>query len=479
MLKKKKLLILLAVLLIAAGMTVACVANAQDTDYQMQVQINGDRVVVVEFGADYVDPGAFATLVNKESGDTEPMEVTVSGNVDTKTPGTYTLRYTAMKKDCLGTAYRRVRVVDTQKPVITLETDPEHYTLPGHSYEEEGFAATDNYDGDITDRVKRTEKDGVVTYTVTDSFGNTVSVTRQIQYSDPVPPELVLKGENLIVLECGDDFQDPGFSAQDNCDGDLTEQVQISGSLDTFKAGKYTLTYTVSDSFENTASVTRTVFVKERNVDRVNDPTQGDKFIYLTFDDGPGAHTDRLLDILAKYNVQATFFVVNTKYIGTISRTAAEGHTVAIHTTTHKFKEIYASEDAFFADLYKMQEIIKKHTGKIANLMRFPGGSSNTVSSSNKGIMTRLTKLVEEKGFVYFDWNVDSMDAGGAKTAKKVYQNVIKGVSGKTNSVVLMHDIKSYTVDAIEKIIVWGLENGYTFLPLSESSPTCHHRVNN
>ena len=370
-------------------------------------------------------------------------------------------------------------MVDTQVPTIELVSDPDRYTLPGHPYEEEGFTATDNYDGDITDRVHRVEKDGTVTYTVKDSFGNTTTVTRTIVYNDPIAPELTLEGEPFIALQIGEEYLEPGYAAKDNCDGDLTETVQISGNIDTFKVGRYILTYTVTDSYGNTTSATRTVFIKEREKDKVNDPTKGDKIIYLTFDDGPGAHTERLLDVLEKYNVQATFFVVNTGYISTVKRIAEEGHSVAIHTATHKFQQIYASEDAYFNDLYKMQDIIKQYTGITTKLIRFPGGSSNTVSSFNKGIMTRLTKLVEDAGFVYFDWNVDSMDAGGAKTAKKVYENVINGVSGKKNSVVLMHDIKSYTVDAIEKIIIWGLDNGYTFLPLTEDSPTCHHRVNN
>ena len=113
-------------------------------------------------------------------------------------------------------------------------------------------------------------------------------------------------------------------------------------------------------------------------------------------------------------------------------------------------------------------------------LLRFPGGSSNTISKDySKGIMTRLAAAVTERGFTYFDWNVDSNDAGGAKTADEVFNNVIKGVKNKQNSVVLQHDMKSYSVDAVEKIIVWGLKNGYTFLPLDANSPTCHHGINN
>jgi peptidoglycan/xylan/chitin deacetylase (PgdA/CDA1 family) len=111
--------------------------------------------------------------------------------------------------------------------------------------------------------------------------------------------------------------------------------------------------------------------------------------------------------------------------------------------------------------------------------MRFPGGSSNTVSRFNEGIMSYLTQAVQDMGFCYFDWNVDSRDAGGAKDAKAVYENVINGVQQQRISIVLQHDIKDISVLALEKILVWGLENGYRFLPLDMTSPTAHHGVNN
>ena len=351
--------------------------------------------------------------------------------------------------------------------------------MPGQTYEEEGFTAIDNHDGDITHLVQRVEAEGKVTYTVADTFGNTAEVTREIVYNDPIPPQLSLKGDNILILDYGKTYAEPGYAASDNCDGDLTGAVKVEGLPDTKKPGSYEVVYTVTDQYNNVAKAIRTVFVKQKGIDKVNNPGAGDKFIYLTFDDGPGPYTEELLDVLAKYNVKVTFFVVNTPYIDVIKREAEEGHTVAIHTASHKFKEVYASEDAYFADLNKMQEIIKKYTGQISKLVRFPGGSSNTISEFNKGIMTRLTKLLGEKGFVYFDWNVDSMDAGGAKTDKAVYKNVVNSISGKKNAVVLMHDIKSYTVDAIEDVIIWGLKNGYTFLPLTADSPTFHHPVNN
>jgi hypothetical protein len=111
-------------------------------------------------------------------------------------------------------------------------------------------------------------------------------------------------------------------------------------------------------------------------------------------------------------------------------------------------------------------------------LTRFPGGSSNTISANyNKGIMTRLTKKLPELGYQYFDWNVDSNDAGGAKDADEVFKNVTEGVAKRQNSVVLQHDTKSFSIDAVERIIAWGLCNGYTFAPLNHDSPTSHHGV--
>ena len=214
-------------------------------------------------------------------------------------------------------------------------------------------------------------------------------------------------------------------------------------------------------------------------------PTEGettppDPVIYLTFDDGPGAQTPRLLEILAKYDAKATFFVVDTAYASTITQIAEQGHTLAMHTATHKFEQVYSSEENYFADLYKIQSVIEQYSGQKPNLLRFPGGGANTISKKyNEGIMTRLTQLVEEKGFVYFDWSVDSNDAGGAKKAEQVFENVKNGAGNRRVSIVLQHDIKDFSVEAVEKILIWGLENGYQFRGLDMTSPTAHHGVNN
>ncbi len=207
------------------------------------------------------------------------------------------------------------------------------------------------------------------------------------------------------------------------------------------------------------------------------------KVIYLTFDDGPSTHTPKLLDILEKYNVKATFFVTGTDpgSFGSIKDAANRGHAIGIHCYSHWYEEIYSSDEAYLTDMKKMDDIIYEQTGIRTKLMRFPGGGSNQVSKKyNVGIMTRLTEYVESHGYRFFDWNVDSQDAAGVNEKDKVVENIIASIKMRPVSVVLQHDIYDYSVEAAEEVIRWGLQNGYIFLPLTAGvSPEFHHGVAN
>ena len=439
----------------------------------------GKQEIVLDYGETFRDDGAsvklYGSIICKQE-IVPDVVIEVLNDVDTGTVGNYKVVYQTSFLCWKASAERTVKVVDRKPPEITLVSDPDAYTIPGEKYAEEGFTAVDEYDGDLTDRVECLEKDGQVTYVVTDSSGNRAEASRIIRYFDPIPPEIVLLGDETMYIDAGDTFVDPGFKAQDNCNGDLTEKVTVEGTVNRYCSGTYTLNYSVSDSYGNSGYATRTVVVVAKPQPSVVSPSGN--IIYLTFDDGPSGYTDQLLGILRKYNVKATFFVVN-RSTDIMKRIVNDGHAIGMHSMTHEYSEIYAGEDAFFADLLQMQDVIYNATGVKTTLMRFPGGSSNSVSSFNEGIMTRLTQAVRDMGFQYFDWNVDSMDAGGAKTKEEVAENVISRVQGMRYSVVLQHDTNGFSVEAVEDIIIWGLANGYTFLPLSPSSPVCHHNVNN
>ena len=471
------------VLLFAAGG--AWLAVATTNEYTVDLTMKGNAEVTLEYGTAYDDAGAVAQCYSdNQSKDPAALEVQTQSNVNTSKVGTYRVIYTATYRRQTKTLERTVHVVDTQAPVISLVSDPDKFTLPGQSYEEEGFSATDGYDGDLTHLVERTVTDTEVIYTVSDSSGNKTEVRRTIVFKDPEPPVLTLLGDMEITIEAGTSYAEPGFTAVDNCDGDIAQFVNVTGNVNIWSAGTYTITYTVTDSYGNTTSATRTVNVKAKQTgggDVGGPQVDGTgKVIYLTFDDGPSDYTLELLKVLDKYNVKATFFVAGTGRLSYLAKIDAAGHAIGLHSVTHKYSEIYASEDAFFADLYGIQKIVEQQIGYKTWLMRFPGGSSNMESAKYcKGIMTKLTKSVVDQGFYYFDWNVDSDDAGGARSAEEVFRNVTNGCAKKNNAIVLQHDIKGFSVKAVEDIIIWGLSNGFTFEKLTESSPGSHHPVNN
>ncbi len=463
----------LGVLVLFALLVIGIVSIASTSKETLSLTLKGESTVTLEFGSGYLEAGYKALYGQADM----TTAVTSTGNVNPDKLGTYTITYTVQHDGQIATAQRTVRVVDTEKPTITLIHNDNSYPIVGLPYEEEGFSAQDNYDGDITHKVQRVEQADSILYWVEDSSGNRAEAIRPFQ-KDTTAPVLTLLGNETITLPAGVDYLEPGFAAVDNVDGDITNKVQMQGAIDVYTPGTYTITYTVTDNSNNTTTVVRTVIIEKVSQPPVVQPTG--KVIYLTFDDGPSQHTPRLLSILKKYNIKATFFVVGTAGIGYLDDIAADGHAIALHSNTHDYNKIYSSEEAFFNDLNALRLKIKNQCGVDTTLMRFPGGSSNTISKKLcPGIMTRLTKSVVAQGYQYFDWNVDSRDAGGAKTADEVYNNVIKGVQQHNVSVVLQHDIFGYSVDAVERIIQWGLANGYTFLPLDPTSPGAHHDVNN
>lgn len=476
--RKRKILawILVCVILVFAGLGCGFYVN----EFRLDIVLDGEADMLVEYGNAYQEPGARAVISGKwllRDGYT-PEDLTVQTHTDFQKDilGKYTVYYDVSFYGWRAEAQRTVRLVDTVSPLITLR-DTGKTVLPGQPYEEEGFVAVDNHDGNLTDRVRRTEELGVITYSVMDSSGNPAYVERKIPYFDPEAPELILEGGEEITIPCGSVYSEPGFTASDNADGELTEEVAVVGDVVWYQPGTYEVVYTVADAFGNVTQKIRRVTVEGKNWPEIQWPTG--KVIYLTFDDGPGPDTTALLDLLKQYGVKATFFVTNRGSRGELWRMYKEGHSIGMHSMTHDYNSIYASEEAFFNDLYGIQDIIYRETGTRPTLMRFPGGGSNLVSDFNEGIMTRLTQAVQDAGFQYFDWNVDSNDAGGARKRETVANNVIAGVQNQRVSIVLQHDIHNFSVEAVEDIIIWGLNNGYRFLPLTANSPTMQHDVLN
>ena len=450
--------------------------------WEIVIRVNGPSAVTGECGEPYRDQGAEAEVTGSIlSSVHHPIPVTASAEgVNIHEPGEYKVTYTAKFLWISETAARTVSIVDTTPPQIELLTVEDHYTLPHHPYEEEGYTATDNHDGDITDRVSSEERDGVVYYSVSDEAGNIATAEREIYYDDRNAPVISFAGPEEVFLFKGDSWKDD-VRAEDDADGDVTDRVESETDLNTRKVGTYTVTYTVTDEWGNTATKKRFVTVKPvpAKAPKKMDPK---KVIYLTFDDGPGPYTEELLKILKKHKVKATFFVTAAyeDYRDLIKKEYKAGHSIGIHTATHRYEDVYESTDAYWEDFNEMEDIIQAQIGRRVDIFRFPGGSSNTISANYcEGIMTELTQQAGEKGYAYFDWNITSGDAGDTTSGDVMYDNMMEGIHKYENSVILCHDVKDYTVKMMDRFLSDALEEGYTFLPITSDSPGAHHGVNN
>lgn len=225
------------------------------------------------------------------------------------------------------------------------------------------------------------------------------------------------------------------------------------------------------------ADIAEAAELENRHVLDGSSNNAGIRKVYLTFDDGPGPNTDKILDILEQYGVKATFFVVGKEgYAEQYRRIVEEGHTLGMHSYSHKYNEIYASLDAYKNDLNKLHDFLYELTGEDCNIVRFPGGSSNTISNVD---MRELISYLNEENIVYYDWNVSSGDAtGNYKNADRIAENVLENIEKYNNAIILFHDAagKDSTVEALPIIIEKILESSDTvILPISSDTVKIQH----
>ena len=196
----------------------------------------------------------------------------------------------------------------------------------------------------------------------------------------------------------------------------------------------------------------------------------GGRVCCLTFDDGPSENTDRILEILDRYGVKATFFVVGNSVTSAVNqermrRIAAAGHTIAMHSWSHDYSKVYASVEGFLEEFNQLYEYIYEITGVHPTIFRFPGGSIN---SYDRGLYQEIIAEMTRRGFIYFDWNVSAGDSTPTPAAASLLaSNWLRGV-GRDLVVTLAHDSspRITTPDALPTVIEGYLAAGYTFSAL-------------
>lgn len=205
---------------------------------------------------------------------------------------------------------------------------------------------------------------------------------------------------------------------------------------------------------------------------------EGTRYVYLTFDDGPSTYTNEILDILAEYDVKATFFVCgkpNAKYTESYKRIVNEGHTLGMHSYSHKYSDIYSSFEAFKADLDKLRIFLYETTGVWSKYYRFPGGSSNTVTQVD---IHELIDYLDSSEVTFYDWNVSAGDDRAGANKDTIYANIVNNVPNFKHCIVLMHDAadKKSTVEALPQIIeaIQGMDDT-VIVPITDDTLPVQH----
>ena len=239
--------------------------------------------------------------------------------------------------------------------------------------------------------------------------------------------------------------------------------VMLSGIIHLLYHREYAETDTPNDCFAVSAATGETALPK---------------IVCLTFDDGPSKNTRPILEILDKEQVPATFFVcaqdANEKYLPLVADIAAAGHQIALHSASHEYSDIYRSSEAYWADIALLKERIAPYVdAESVRYLRFPGGSTNTVSRryGGNGLMQQLKTEVEQRGWQWVDWNVCAEDATASHPdAAQNLRNIRRDADGQDTCVVLLHDTKatSQTVKALPDMIAYFREQGYNFCTVAQ-----------
>lgn len=311
---------------------------------------------------------------------------------------------------------------------------------------------------------------------VKDSYRNqTCQKTKVIvQPKDKEAP--VISGLTPLVITQGQEANyDTGVSISDNIDQNPTYSIDFA-DFDNKTVGVYQIKYNAVDFQGNKSTYSREVTVKE-----IEEST---KILYLTFDDGPSINTPKVLEVLSRYQVKASFFVTGASpdYYHYIKEANLQGHTIGMHTYCHNYEYLYGSIEQYQEDIEKISQVVKSQIGYIPKYIRFPGGTSNTISKQyQQGIMKQIVDFANQNDFIYIDWNAANGDGESYQTVPLLIEKAKNSGKGKTKIMMLMHDGggSAKTVEALPAIIEHYQNLGYEFRAIDQTTPEFHHGLAN
>lgn len=224
---------------------------------------------------------------------------------------------------------------------------------------------------------------------------------------------------------------------------------------------------TLSQSIIETENEKRETARKEA-FKKQNMMDQQERAVYLTFDDGPTQHTERLLDILNEYQMKATFFMLGRKmkeYPSVVRRIKREGFGLALHSMTHDIHTLYQNAFSPTEEMIETQNILEEITGVHSTIVRLPYGSIPYLTEE-------MRYVLNQHSFNVWDWNVDSMDweLKDNRYVQHTIQKLQELEQAGVTPVVLLHD-KKETIDHLPSLLAYIKQEGYQTKVLTDDLP--------
>ena len=323
---------------------------------------------------------------------------------------------------------------------------------------------------------KKTIIYGFLVMTILPIFTSLFLFYRIEQLEKKLDYALSAEGKDYLTLLSSRDALSENPNAKSGVFVDSVKSVLGNAEVDTNSA-----TSTEKESTEATSDGEQNAEAqegdaKEAQQDFVATNSNG-KRVYLTFDDGPSIYTGQILDVLKANDVKATFFVIgrDEEFYDYYKRIVDEGHTIGMHSYTHVYQDFYESKESFAEELTRLEDLIYNVTGTKSTIFRFPGGSSNSVSSLS---IEEYIDYLNENDIDYYDWNSLSGDAvTNGLSPEQLVNNIMNDVSQNEDSIVLMHDLQTThtTVESLQLLIDTLKTEGYEILPIDENTPLIQH----
>lgn len=420
-----------------------------------RLQLNGKKNMVISYRDKYQEPG----VIIKNANDNYLSKIIIDSNIDDDTIGNYYVDYSLKMGIRQLHVRRNIKVIDEIAPVIKLKGDQIIEISINEEYKEPGYKATDEYDGNLTDRVEvigvvdnKNYGEYAIKYKVTDNSNNTVEVNRIVKVIDEIAPKIECNAEYSAFKIGSENII--GCKAIDNFDGDITEKIKISGDYDTNKKGIYTVEYSAEDDAGNKTKINHNIIIYEE----IENPVA-----YITFNEETNELAEQVLQLLKENSIKATFFVSqqdndNYQYLNKIIE---EGHELGIYGyyNNQQYKDLSTFKEYFEA----MQQLIYNKTGENTKIYRFNGGSNSKYLNNNE--FKKIKKYLDERGLTYYDWNIDAeYTTSLAITSKEIEENIINQLfQNKEKEIIISFKVKQDTIDVLHETIKILKEMNYSF----------------